>query len=357
MPRLPRAHADEPAAWHHVMNRGLARRTVFENVRDVRYFLSCLARMVRAGRLEVHAYCLLTTHFHLLVRSPTGELSRAIGEAVNKYVRWFNRSRRRDGPLFRGRFRSRSVDSVEYRRQLIRYIDHNPVLAGLATIPSVYPHSSARAYARLAGPPWLARDWVEHAVREAAGRARYEPRDYFASFGVPLTASLSRVVERRIERAARGPDPLDDLLGATPERVLCWMRRKAELADGTSVDWPVCDAEDIADAIAEARARQPGLTLRSGRKRLEAWPVLEVALLRELGGARWLEVAARLGGSDDAAADHYARHVQALASDADYAAEAARVAAAAIARCYGIRRERHRVDRDAGPRIGSLPPA
>jgi hypothetical protein len=51
------------------MNRGISRRTVFEDVCDVRYFLSCLARAIRAGWIEVHAYCLMTTHFHLFVRS------------------------------------------------------------------------------------------------------------------------------------------------------------------------------------------------------------------------------------------------------------------------------------------------
>jgi len=65
-----RRRQDAPGAWHHVYSRGMARRTVFESRRDIRHFLCRLALEVRRGTLEVHAYCFLTTHVHLLVRSP-----------------------------------------------------------------------------------------------------------------------------------------------------------------------------------------------------------------------------------------------------------------------------------------------
>ena len=89
MGRNPRC--DGSGSWHNVMNRGIARRMVFERRADVRYFLSRVARAVR--RIQ------------------------------NEYVRWFNRCRRRDGPLFRGRFRSKPVDSLIYRYVLVRYLD------------------------------------------------------------------------------------------------------------------------------------------------------------------------------------------------------------------------------------------
>ena len=100
---MPRSHRqDEPGAWFHVMNRGLARRTTFPDRPSVRMFLSRLAWASRSGRIEVHSYCVLATHYHLLARSPRGELSEALGRAQNLYVRWFNRRARRDGPLFHG---------------------------------------------------------------------------------------------------------------------------------------------------------------------------------------------------------------------------------------------------------------
>ena len=118
MARRPRL--DEPGTWHHVMNRGITRRTAFENRDDCRAFLAGIARAVRRREIEVHSFCVTTTHFHLLVRSPSGQLSQAMRRIQNRYVRRFNRSRRRDGPLFRGRFRSRPVDSLTYRRDVGR---------------------------------------------------------------------------------------------------------------------------------------------------------------------------------------------------------------------------------------------
>jgi REP element-mobilizing transposase RayT len=60
---------DIPGSWHHVMNRGIARRAVFESRADFRMFMSCMARAVRRGDIEIHAFCLMNTHFHMLVRS------------------------------------------------------------------------------------------------------------------------------------------------------------------------------------------------------------------------------------------------------------------------------------------------
>ena len=73
MPRRPRL--DRPGLLHHVMNRAISRRTAFETREDIRRFLALIACAVREGRIEVHAYSILSTHFHLLVRSLDGRLS------------------------------------------------------------------------------------------------------------------------------------------------------------------------------------------------------------------------------------------------------------------------------------------
>ena len=96
---------DRPGAAFHVMNRGIARRTIFDSPADYRFFLACLARAVRRKEIEVLAYALLRTHFHLFVRS-LGGLSQAMQRIQLRHVRRFNRLHRRDGPLLRNRFRS-----------------------------------------------------------------------------------------------------------------------------------------------------------------------------------------------------------------------------------------------------------
>lgn len=89
-----------------MMNRAVARRAAFPDRRSSRRFLAQLAKAVRSGRIEVHAYSVLANHCHLLIRSPRGEMSEALRVIQNQYTKWFNRQLKRDGPLFRGRFPS-----------------------------------------------------------------------------------------------------------------------------------------------------------------------------------------------------------------------------------------------------------
>jgi REP element-mobilizing transposase RayT len=320
-----------------VLNRGIAKRTLFENQLDIRTFLARLACSVRAGGIEVHAFSILTTHFHLLVRSPEERLSETLQLVQNGYSRWFNRSRHRDGPLYRARFRSKRVDSEEYRLNLLRYIDANAVVAGLAEVPSAYPHSSAFHYAQMRGPAWLERSWVESVVLRYSRQKEYAPADYAATFGRPLPEGLRRLVERRIELQCAGIDPLDDLIGAAPPRVLEWMRRKAQLADGTEVGMPVCDRADVAAIVAAARAAEAGWILAGRGPRQDAWQVIEVALLRELCGATLAEAGDLTGTTSTGAALRHARHRKELERDERYSSRVSELAARALERCHGIR--------------------
>lgn len=316
------------------MNRGIARRTVFESRRDVRYFLSCIARTVHSGQLEVHAFTVLSTHFHLLVRSRNGELSLAMERALNDYVRWFNRVRRRDGPLFRGRFFSRPVESFEYRRHLIAYIDDNPVAARVCAVPELYPHGSAWHYSRPRGPRWLERGWVEARVRASTGAIAYDPNAYRLAFGRQPSRALARIVERRLAMGSRERDPLDDLLGTAPQRVLEWMRWKAALADGMPLGSPVCDAVVAGAVIARARATRGDWRVRVSRNSACAWRLVHVALLRDLCGSSWVDVATRVGTDPQTAVLAYRRHALAIISSSEYAAEVDRLGTAALEQCF-----------------------
>ena len=331
MARLPRS--DGADTWHHVMNRGVARRTVFEGVRDVRYFLSRLARAVRTGRIEVHAYCLMTTHFHLLVRSPKGEMGKAMRVVQNDYVRWFNRGRCRDGALFRGRYRSSQIDTLSYRELLVRYIDFNPVLAGLVETPSLYPHGSARWYLQSRRPPWLERNWIESAVCLSAQVSRYEPRLYPECFGEAVSADLLRVVDRRIAIRARGADPLDELVRAPHARVIEWMRRKALLADGTAIGLPVCDPKRVGEIVDAAQSAHGDWAVSTSQKPVDAWQLMRVALLRELCASAWAEIGIRVGLTDRGASQSYVRHSRVLTENAEYATVVAELGRAALDSC------------------------
>ncbi len=132
MPRNKRF--DYPGAWHHVMNRGIARRPLYEHGEDMRVFLALTALQARARRIEVHAFSLMGTHFHFLVRSLEAALAEAMRQIQNRYSRWFNRKNKRDGPLFRGRYLAKLTDDPDYRRVVLRYIDSRA--AGRKRTPS-----------------------------------------------------------------------------------------------------------------------------------------------------------------------------------------------------------------------------
>ena len=315
------------------MNRGIGRRTIFENTGDFRFFTSRLAQAVRRHEIEVHAFCLVNTHFHMLVRSPTGRISEAMRRAQNEYVRRFNRQRRRDGPLFRGRFRSKLVDSLLYRHVLVRYIDANPVKAGVAKDSPSYPHGSARWYALRSGPPWLERSWVESEVQESKGAEYYDPKHYAACFGGIVGTGLARLVNLRIAGGHRGPDPIDSLLTGTTRWVLQWMQRKARLADGSEPGLAICDPASVANAVASGRANRGSWSLKAGNRTIDAWEQMHTGLLRDLAGLSASEIAACVAKSESGAGKMYRRHRAQLLADEDYAQRVHEVALSALHAC------------------------
>lgn len=292
MPR--RTRKDYPGALHHVMDRAIARRTLFEKRVDVRRLLAALARQVRSGDLEIHAYAILTTHFHLLVGSPTGQLSSAMQRALDAYARWFNRSRRRDGPLFRGRFVNWPIESDAYLLQVLRYIDDNPVEAGLSPRPAEYPYGSAWHYARPKGPRWMTRSLVE----SLAGRRPGEPwvPENYGWFNVERPSPDARwVVETRILRGGgTDDDPLDDLVGVAPAMVRDWMERKAQLADGIAVGEVIVSPELIRSRARLREELHPGRVVEVGRRRAPLTEVIAAGLYRQCSGLRWDDIAERL---------------------------------------------------------------
>ena len=135
-----------PGAYYHVMNRGLSHGKVFVQDRDREQFFALVGELSRLWGLKVHAYCLMDTHYHLLLQTPKGELSRAMRHLDGIYTLKFNRLHGRDGPLFRGRYKAILIDAEEYFLAVARYIHHNPVDAGMVRDISQYRWSSHRGY-------------------------------------------------------------------------------------------------------------------------------------------------------------------------------------------------------------------
>ncbi len=237
----------------------------------------------------MHAFCLMTTHFHLLVESPEGELSEAMRVVENTYSRRFNRLKRRDGPLVRARFLSKRVRTEEYRRAVVRYIDRNPVRARLVVRPEAHEFCSARNHMSGTGRPWLERSWVARQLAVLSDREPRRAQAYRRVFGGGVPAdddSLDRLVEERL-RSNSEIDPLDDLLAAKPTRIRAWLKRKARLADGDRIGLPVCGPVVLASVLQSDVEKNGPWYLELRSNLLRCHDVARVALLRDLCAVTW----------------------------------------------------------------------
>lgn len=144
MPRRPRLQL--PGIPQHIIQRGNNRQACFYADDDYAFYLDWLKDYARKAGCQIHAYVLMTNHVHLLISSlradGTGVLMKALGQ---RYVQYVNRQYRRSGTLWEGRFRSCLVQQDEYLLSCHRYIELNPVRAGMVAHPGDYPWSSYRS--------------------------------------------------------------------------------------------------------------------------------------------------------------------------------------------------------------------
>lgn len=144
-------------AHYHVMNRGFGGLVLFDDDSDYRRLLALLEDIHTRWQVLIYAYCCMNTHYHILLQTPQGNLSRVMRHLDGLYAQRFNHMRGRGGPLFRGRYKAILVDADAYLLQVVRYIHLNPVEAGLVTDPTAYAWSSHRLYGTVSAPGWLAR--------------------------------------------------------------------------------------------------------------------------------------------------------------------------------------------------------
>ena len=137
-----------PNAFYHVMNRGLGRQRIFLNDDDYQIFLETLKESCCYFDTRILSYALMPNHYHLLVQTPKANLDRAMRHLNGVYTQRFNRLRKTDGPLFRGRYKAILIQEDEYLTHLIRYIHLNPVQANLTKDLSKYLWTSHRQYLR-----------------------------------------------------------------------------------------------------------------------------------------------------------------------------------------------------------------
>lgn len=131
-----------PGAFYHITSRGNEGRDVYESDRDREKFLFYLESAHERFKIIVHAYCLMTSHYHLILETPQANLSRCMQFLNSGYTSYFNIKRKRKGHLFQGRYKAFLVDKDSYMQRLSRYTHLNPVKAKIVDRPEEYKWSS-----------------------------------------------------------------------------------------------------------------------------------------------------------------------------------------------------------------------
>ena len=146
MARLPRIVI--PGQPQHIIQRGNNRQAVFAVDTDYQFFRDALVEAADTHGLTIHGYVWMTNHIHLLA-TPEHEasISKVFQSVGRRYVQYFNYTHKRSGTLWEGRYRSTVVDTETYLLTLMRYIELNPVRAGLVAHPRDYAWSSYAANA------------------------------------------------------------------------------------------------------------------------------------------------------------------------------------------------------------------
>lgn len=194
MPRQPRL--DTPGALHHVMGRGIDAIQIFGEKDDCTDFLDRLKNLCESKAMSVYAWALMSTHFHLLVRTGNLQLSSSMRKLLTGYVVNYNRRHKRYGHLFQNRYKSILCEDDPYLLELTRYIHLNPLRAGIV--------KSVKELNRY--------QWCGHCVILGNVKRKWQDRDtILAYFGKRRKRAIEKYEKFIIDGIKEGSRP--DLVG------------------------------------------------------------------------------------------------------------------------------------------------
>ena len=194
MARLPRLTvAGYP---HHIIQRGNNRQPIFSLAADQEMLLSLLEEHGRAQSVAIHAYVLMSNHFHLLATPETAEGIPQMMQAVGRrYVRYFNQRQARTGTLWEGRYKSTLIEAERYLLACMVYLDLNPVRASMVADPAEYRWSSHAHYIGRSAERWLA----PHPLYWELGNTPFSRE---AAYAEMVRSGISTVQQRQLTDSA-----------------------------------------------------------------------------------------------------------------------------------------------------------
>jgi putative transposase len=200
-----------PGAYYHVTARGNERKAIFRAAENYEKFIGYLESATERYGAQIHCFCLMPNHYHLLLETPRGNLHTILHHLNTSYTNYFNAKARRAGHLLQGRYHAILVEKDRYALELSRYIHLNPVRARLVREPSGYGWSSYCVYVGIRkGWEWLEKGYI---LNQISSRERRAQRGY------------KKYVEEGMRQ--KMGDPLEKGVGLTvlgSERFMEWVR-------------------------------------------------------------------------------------------------------------------------------------
>lgn len=217
MARLPRLSL--PGYPHHVIQRGNNRQAIFSSAADYQTLLDLIEENTKKFGVALHAYVLMSNHFHLLVTPESADsLPRMMQAVGRRYVRHFNDRQGRTGTLWEGRYRSTLIQTESYLLACMAYIDLNPVRAALVAQARDYPWSSHGHYAGLRSDRLV----TPHPLFWTLGNTPFAREAAYAEMvhaGVPAGQQTALTQSALSGWALGDPDFVADLQKRTERRV------------------------------------------------------------------------------------------------------------------------------------------
>lgn len=289
---------ESEAGVYHVINRGNYRAAIFRSEKTKASFLNCLDEACHRTGWLVHAWCIMSNHYHLAISTPQANLVDGMRWLQGTFANRFNRFRREHGHLFQGRYKSLIVDPREGLGPLCHYIHLNPVRAGLCRISDLARYRwTSLHWMKAGGPAW----YLPLPALQHAGGLRLTPigvrkyHEYLAWLAEDEPARKQQRFDAMAKGWIIGPKEFGKAL-IKEHRELA--SRGPQLASEFSAAKEAAWADALNDAL--VRARRTAEELRSASKSAP-WKLRLAALLRSSTTVtnRWLGIHLHLGARDE----------------------------------------------------------
>ncbi len=291
-----------PGAVYHVMARGHERSPIYRDDEDRLSFLADLARVVQETRFVVHAYCLMTNHFHLLLETPEANLAAGMHRLNARYSQAFNFRHGRIGHLLEGRYKALVIEKERHLLELCRYVVLNPVRAGLVRSVGGWRWSNFEATCgEVDRPAFLEVDWTLRCFGTRRARARLGYRK-FVSEGKgaadPIKKTAGQVflggpafleeMKRRLEGKALSPE-------------ISSSQRQSAFVSLARIDDAVAEEYGIPkESLRAAWSRgEPRAVVAYLARKLTGLPSKRIAELLDVTGGRVSQLVRQVEQSDD----------------------------------------------------------